>query len=365
MKKINTLFAIMLITVAAFAQTSKKVSQTNPYSVAAPEKMSYQAVIRDAANALVTNQAVGIQISILQTSATGNSVYVETQTATTNSNGLVSLEIGTGTIISGTFAGINWSYGPYFIQTDTDPTGLTNYTITGTSQLVSVPYALYAKTAGSATETQTLANVVAIGNTANGQLKNLTDPTDAQDATTKAYVDARIAILETRVKALESLIPAVIGDLREGGIVFWVDPVDNTHGLICAIQDQSAGIRWDNGASIATGATGVSIGAGASNTDAIIATQGIVISSYAAGLARTDIGWFLPSYAELEEMRLNSTLIDDTAIANSGSVFSTIPYWSSSEVTSSTAWSLRISGPESVSQQNKIDILPVRAVRYF
>ena len=98
--------------------------------------MSYQAVVRNASNDLVANQSVGIKISILQGSATGTPVYVETQTPATNANGLVSMEIGNGTVVSGDFTTIDWANGPYFIKTETDPTGGTNYTITGTSQLV-------------------------------------------------------------------------------------------------------------------------------------------------------------------------------------------------------------------------------------
>ena len=116
-----------------------------------PEKMSYQAVVRNTTNNLVTNQPVGMQISILQGSATGTAVYVETQTPTSNANGLVSLEIGGGSVVSGNMATINWANGPYFIKTETDPTGGSSYTITGTSQLLSAPYALYAKTSGSST----------------------------------------------------------------------------------------------------------------------------------------------------------------------------------------------------------------------
>ena len=111
----------------------------------APNKMSYQAVIRDNSNALVTNQIIGMQISILQGSANGTAVYAETQTPTTNTNGLASIEIGGGTVVSGNFSTIDWANGPYFIKTETDPAGGTNYTITGTSQLLSVPFALYAE----------------------------------------------------------------------------------------------------------------------------------------------------------------------------------------------------------------------------
>ena len=109
----------------------------------APQKMSYQAVIRNSSNVLITNTTVGVKISILQGSETGTSVYTERQTPTTNANGLASFEIGNGTVLSGTFAAINWAVGPYFIKTEADPTGGTAYTITGTSQFNSVPYALY------------------------------------------------------------------------------------------------------------------------------------------------------------------------------------------------------------------------------
>ncbi|MDY2585961.1 hypothetical protein [Winogradskyella aquimaris] len=132
MNKFFTILAALILTATTFAQ--------------APEKMSYQAVVRDSGNALVTDQTVGMQISVLQTTATGTAVYVETQTPTTNTNGLVSLEIGMGAVVSGDFSAIDWSAGPYFIKTETDPTGGTNYTITGTSELLSVPYALHAKT---------------------------------------------------------------------------------------------------------------------------------------------------------------------------------------------------------------------------
>ena len=109
-----------------------------------PNKMSYQAIIRNANSNIVTNEVIGMKISILQGSASGIPVYSETLTPETNANGLISIEFGGET----GFDTINWAEGPYFIQTETDPTGGTNYTIVGTSQLLSVPYALYAKTSG-------------------------------------------------------------------------------------------------------------------------------------------------------------------------------------------------------------------------
>ncbi len=135
MKKISTLSFILLITYGTFAQ--------------APEKMSYQAVIRNSSNELVTNSPVGMKISILRGTPTGTLVYQEIYNPNpeTNANGLVNINIGEGLVLSGTFSTIDWSNGPYFLKTETDPAGGTSYSITGTSELMSVPYALYAKTA--------------------------------------------------------------------------------------------------------------------------------------------------------------------------------------------------------------------------
>ncbi|MFP4061139.1 MAG: hypothetical protein ACLFUC_11720, partial [Bacteroidales bacterium] len=140
--KINLLKTVLVLLTCTFS-FSTAFGQS-------PEKMSYQAVIRDAGDNLITDTEVGMQISILQGSASGEEVYVETQEPTTNANGLVSIEIGTGTT-SDDFSAIDWADGPYFIKTETDPEGSTNYTITGTSQLLSVPYALHAKTADTVT----------------------------------------------------------------------------------------------------------------------------------------------------------------------------------------------------------------------
>jgi hypothetical protein len=138
MKKIYLLFVLSLIFITnIFAQT--------------PEKLSYQAVVRDNSDAILASQNIGMQLSILEGSASGTAIYVETQSPTTNINGLVSLEIGMGTLVSGDFTTIDWGNNTYFIKTEIDINGGSNYTITGTSQLLSVPYALYAKTSGSST----------------------------------------------------------------------------------------------------------------------------------------------------------------------------------------------------------------------
>lgn len=109
-----------------------------------PNKMSYQSLVRNSSGMPVANSNVGVRISILQGSATGSVSYAETHTVVSDANGIISLEIGAGTAITSTFSSINWATGPYFIKSETDPLGGSNYSIAGVSQLLSVPYALYA-----------------------------------------------------------------------------------------------------------------------------------------------------------------------------------------------------------------------------
>ncbi|MBN2772132.1 MAG: hypothetical protein JXR90_15680 [Spirochaetes bacterium] len=130
MKKIFTTLCVVILTFTLFAQ--------------APKLMSYQAVIRDGSNQLISNQIIGVQVSILQYSPTGSTVYRETQLPTSNTNGLISIEIGNGTVLSGSIDSIDWAYGPYFLLTEIDPTGGSSYSISSNTQLLSVPYALSA-----------------------------------------------------------------------------------------------------------------------------------------------------------------------------------------------------------------------------
>jgi len=134
MKKIYTILAALLLTLSMYAQS--------------PEAINYQAVVRDGSGNIIANQSIGVQISILQTTATGTVIFSETFTKTSNGFGLINLAIGTGTATTGTFAGIDWSNGPYFVKTAVDVTGGSSYVEMGTSQLLSVPYALFAENSG-------------------------------------------------------------------------------------------------------------------------------------------------------------------------------------------------------------------------
>jgi hypothetical protein len=114
----------------------------------APEGFKYQAVVRGAGNLILNNQLVGMRLTVQQGSIGGTAVYSETFIPTSNAYGLVNIEIGSGNTMDD-FSTIDWSAGPYFIETAMDITGGTTYVVMGTSQLMSVPYALYAKTSGN------------------------------------------------------------------------------------------------------------------------------------------------------------------------------------------------------------------------
>ena len=136
MKKIFLLLTLTLVTQITFAQ--------------APQKMSYQSVVRNAANQIVANQSIGVKISIVEGALTGTTVYAETHTTTTNANGLFTLEAGGGKAITGTFSSINWGNGSHYIKSEIDVTGGSNYALSGTMELLSVPYALYSEKSGNA-----------------------------------------------------------------------------------------------------------------------------------------------------------------------------------------------------------------------
>ena len=351
MKKTIITLANLLIATLVFAQS--------------PEKMSYQAVIRNSSDALITNTQIGMEINIHQGSAAGTIVYTETLSPTTNANGLVSIEIGGAT----GFDTIDWAVGPYFLETKTATTPpLTTYTITGTSQLISVPYALHAKTAD---------------NGFSGNYNDLTNKptTDGSETIITAGTNVTIAGSGTTANPyiVNSSNAHYVGELYGGGVVFWVDQTGN-HGLICSMIDLSIGIIWTTPAYqlITVPGGALSDWDGQGNTNAIVAQAGAGIS-YAAGLcdaytnANFSTGiysdWYLPSRGELNHL-LNNLYQVQKALDTDGNPATTAiaqaEYWSSSEVSSTNAWTFSfVTGNMANAHNKNYPYYSVRAVRAF
>jgi len=223
MKKLFTLLAFV-ITLIVTAQ--------------APQGFNYQATVRNSSGALVANQNVLFKFNIILNSQTSLPVYSETHQAPTDDLGQVNLTIGTGTPTIGTFSSINWGNGSYFLGIELN-TG-TGYVAMGTTQLLSVPYALYANSAGSTT-----------GNTGG--------------------------------------FTHYVGELFGGGIVVsvWKDAQGAERGLIASLTNLSSGIPWTTLAFQNTliGPTAQSPINGLANTNAIVAQAGAG-TTYAAGLCK-------------------------------------------------------------------------------
>ena len=149
----------------------------------APSRFNYQGIARNAAGAPLSATLMSMRITILNGSPTGTIVYRETQSTVTNAYGLYNIAIGAGTPVSGTMAGISWNTGNKFIQVEIDPAGGTTYTNLGTTQLLSVPYAMYAPTSGSAPLTLT-------GNTLSAGGNSVTLPSYAYTAGTGINISA-------------------------------------------------------------------------------------------------------------------------------------------------------------------------------
>jgi len=115
-------------------------------SAQVPQAFSYQTIAFNSAGAPIANGNVALKISILENSATGTVLYTETHTKTTNSKGLVNLNIGQGTPTTGSFGAINWGTNTKFVKVEMDPAGGSNYTNVGVNQLMSVPYSQVSKT---------------------------------------------------------------------------------------------------------------------------------------------------------------------------------------------------------------------------
>lgn len=243
----------------------------------------------------------------------GSAVYQETFATISNAFGLVNLEIGSGTVVIGDLANVDWSNGPYFIETAMDVTGGTSYSVMGTSQLMSVPYALHAKMADS----------------------------------------------------VKSPCNLAIGDTYQGGIVFYLDP-SGCHGLIVSPTDLSVASGWWNGTFYDTRAYGTGLFEGEVNTEVAQMLQGGTTNAVGmcynyAGGGYTD--WYLPSTYELKLMDRNIGQLNTLGLGNIGN-FGDYTYWSSTEIQIYSCWSMEFS-TGNYYEHNKNTSIAVRAVRSF
>jgi len=360
MKKMISIIAAVFVTTILWAQ--------------APQKMSYQAVIRDAGGLLVINQVIGMEINIHQGSETGTIVYTETQTPTTNANGLASIEIGNGA----GFDTIKWGNDSYFIEAKTAVVApLTTYTITGVTQLLSVPYALNASTSSDTTMWKKNGNNIyrVTGNVGIGTTTPAAKlEVDGTSGTSLKVVDGNQGTGKVlgddgsgtgNVKWINGPSVHYIGEIYGGGIVFYVYD-SGQHGLIAATGDQGNWMRWYAGTYTNTMAFADGVGAGKANTAIIIANQGYGDgATYAARLCNeytVTIGgvtygdWYLPSKFELNLLYLQRDLVGGFTIYN---------YWSSTEGDFNNAWSQYFDDSYQHSYDKYMNGIHVRAIRSF
>lgn len=356
MKKISLIAIILLIVLKAMAQ--------------APQKMSYQAVIRNNSNSLLISTMVGMKISILQGSSTGSVVYSETQTPTTNANGLVSLEIGSGTVVTGTFSSINWATGPYFIKSETDPSGGNSYSISGTTELMSVPYALFSANSapGPVGPQGPIGPAGPQGITGAQGPTGLTGPTGPQGPiglTGPAGPQGPIGLTGPQgpqgVPGTNTIVGGFthyLGELFNGGIIYYLYKGSDglEHGLIVALTETTA--AWQT---IPTLVNANRTEDGAYNT---MLMTGSPAATYVTSLGS---GWYLPSIDELEWLFYNRYTVQKALRAGNYTLLSnTACYWSSTEYNATIAYHF-FSGFGSGNYTNAKtgNIYSVRGVRSF
>jgi uncharacterized protein (TIGR02145 family) len=229
MKKV---YAILCLAIASLTQLQAQ----------APQGFNYQATVRNSSGDLIVNTNVYFKFNVIQGSQTAVPIFTETHYVPTDDLGQVNLVIGQGTANTGIFSELDWSLGSYYLGIELN-TG-SGYVAMGTAQLLSVPFALYAENSGNSTPTTpNLQSVLAENNSANNQqIKDLLDPTEAQDAVTKAYVDTEIL---NNVQNIEQVLTqgndanglqlkgiADPTDAQDATTKSYVDALSNTQGLM-------------------------------------------------------------------------------------------------------------------------------------
>lgn len=336
-----------------------------------PSSFNYQAVVRDGNGAIIINQPVGLRFTLQQGSIGGWASYSETFIKTTNTFGLVTVTIGTGST-SDNFNEINWADGPYFIETAIDFQGGSNYSVMGTSQLLSVPYALHAKSAESVIndqvddldadpENELQAFTVSVGGDTLFLTKGnyvIIPGISAVNYTIQGLLDDGYTPCEVYNEGIP--LDSLYGKTYLGGLIFYIDTTDCS-GLLAASSDQSNGAKWGCYGQDINGADGYVVGSGAQNTvdiqngcaDLNKATNYCVDLTVAG-----NSDWFLPSKNELNWMHINLKQRGLGAFEND-------VYWSSSEQDNNTAWTQNFTDGNQYSVNKGFGYLNVRAVRKF
>ena len=262
-----------------------------------PNAFNYSAVARNAAGQPIATTTIGIQITILKTSSTGVLQYSENHFINTDAFGLFNLVIGAGAVQSGSMATIDWSIDNYYLKVGMDAAGGTNFITMGTTQLLSVPYAMYAKSAGS----------VSGGGSSGG-------------------------------------FTHYIGEEFGGGVVFhlWKDASGVEHGLIIDKTDLSTAQVWSNIDATLIGPSAQSSWDGLSNSNAIVSQAGHTSSAASICLNSTNgaqSDWYLPSVQELNMLWNNYYTVARSLIQITGATqLQSATYWSSTESNTSYAW---------------------------
>jgi hypothetical protein len=349
-----------------------------------PQAFKYQAVARDASGNVLANRNLSFRISILSGSTSGTLVYSETHTnKITNDFGLAELEIGNGTVLSGTFSAIPWGTNSYYIKVEMDPAGGSSFIVMGTSQFLSVPYAIYAKKAenGFSGNYSDLTNKPSFANVASsGNYNDLSNRPVTDGSETKIAAGTNITLNGSGTTANPYKINAVSnhypGELSGGGVVFYVDRTGE-HGLIVSMTDLNPE-KWSN-VNDSIGTAAKSPWNGQSNTNAIIAQAGHTTSAAKLCDDYTNINygtgifsdWFLPAISQLSQLYSNIYEVNKT-LENDGNSSTTSvyykPYWSSTE-----NWNIYARGYAcffnfetcTCDRYSKSNPLVIRAVRSF
>ena len=303
MKKIFTILTTLLITISVFSQT--------------PQLLNYQVVIRDSKYNLIKNKSIGIRASILKGSSSGTLVYEETYSPNpqTNVNGMVTVTIGSGNVINGSFSGINWSNGSYYVKIETDLNGGTNFSFYHTEQLLSVPYALSAMSESTLSVTGTTGQTLMNNGTtwvANSTLYN--SGTNVGIGTTSPSSSAILDLSSTKSGALVPRLSTAqmnsISAPAKGLLIYNTDCNNFYYN-----SGTSGTPKWQSMiSSTSLGTPGYISGPACGNQG-----QAGVIYSIAAVSGATSYAWTVPSGATITSGRLTTSITVNFG-TNSGNV---------------------------------------------